>query len=214
MDNIRTDLIRKTEKLLDKKCRYSSHLYFLEKCAEKNYIPKGFKIKWTLSFEASNNCKNRVTEILDQTSTELVTESIKVCKATVEKTSHLVDKYFELIKFNEPESEKVLKTLHDREQNYQSNLNRNKQRKLKALIKHKHFEAKTEKSENICTTVNSKTCNTVKMIGDGNCFFRAVSYGLYENQNHHAEIRREVVKEIKCNTQFYSEYIDGDFQNI
>ncbi|CAC5426705.1 unnamed protein product [Mytilus coruscus] len=40
---------RRLFKLCEKKCRYGSHLSFLETCDRLKIIPKGFNLKWTLN---------------------------------------------------------------------------------------------------------------------------------------------------------------------
>lgn len=39
-----------------------------------------------------------------------------------------------------------------------------------------------------------------------------MSHGLYDAQIYHSQIRKEVVQELSHNTNFYAEYIDGNFQ--
>ena len=66
MDALQTNFIRRTEKLIEKKCRYVSHLYFLEKCMKEKHIPKEFKLKCTLNLDISDYDKCRVHDILQK----------------------------------------------------------------------------------------------------------------------------------------------------
>ena len=43
----------------------------------------------------------------------------------------------------------------------------------------------------------------ISIIGDGNCFFRAVSYALFRTQNHYHEIRTRIVYESVKNMDKY-----------
>ena len=52
------------------------------------------------------------------------------------------------------------------------------------------------------------------MIGDGNCFFRAVSVGLYGNEEQHIKIREQVVKEIDQNRTRYEPLTDNIDRHI
>ncbi len=41
---------------------------------------------------------------------------------------------------------------------------------------------------------------------DGNCLFRAISFQMYQNENHHLELRQQVVKIIRQNMDFFSQF--------
>ena len=49
------------------------------------------------------------------------------------------------------------------------------------------------------------------IISDGNCFFRCVSDFLYQTQDYHTEVRREIVEEMTKDLESYGKYVDGDF---
>lgn len=50
----------------------------------------------------------------------------------------------------------------------------------------------------------------VKITGDGNCFFRAISYLLYGSESNHETIRKSVVEHISSNWSDYGDFIIGD----
>ena len=48
---------------------------------------------------------------------------------------------------------------------------------------------------------------------DGNCFWRAVSYQLFQTERHHATIRGSVVSHMNENKSQYEKYIDENFES-
>lgn len=50
----------------------------------------------------------------------------------------------------------------------------------------------------------------VSIIGDGNCLFRSVSHSVFNNDEHHREIRMQVVEKIKNEWDYYEGFIVGD----
>ncbi|KAG2433740.1 hypothetical protein HXX76_008103 [Chlamydomonas incerta] len=50
-----------------------------------------------------------------------------------------------------------------------------------------------------------------QVAGDGNCQFRALSDQLYDNPEHHAEVRRAVVAVLRQRAAAYSCYVAGDY---
>ena len=50
-----------------------------------------------------------------------------------------------------------------------------------------------------------------KMLGDGNCLFRAVSTQIYGDADWHADIRKHVVKYIKSERSYFGQFITEDF---
>ena len=51
----------------------------------------------------------------------------------------------------------------------------------------------------------------LRILGDGNFFFRVISQFLYGQQDRHMEIREAAMNEIKNNVKYYSCYIDAEF---
>ena len=50
-----------------------------------------------------------------------------------------------------------------------------------------------------------------KMLGDGNCLFRAVSTQIYGDADWHGDIRKHVVKYLKSEQSYFSQFITEDF---
>merc|ERR1712232_1135940 len=49
------------------------------------------------------------------------------------------------------------------------------------------------------------------VIADGNCQFRALSVGLFGDQEKHAQIRQHVVAQLKANPDRYESFVQGSF---
>lgn len=58
--------------------------------------------------------------------------------------------------------------------------------------------------------INGLTYQRVPMVDDGNCFFRAVSFWVYGNQEQHADVRQLIVSHIMSNWNRYKSFIIGD----
>lgn len=52
--------------------------------------------------------------------------------------------------------------------------------------------------------------SNIKILGDGNCLFRAFSYFLYNTQEKHRNVRLKIVSYILSNWDFYQPFIIGD----
>ena len=50
----------------------------------------------------------------------------------------------------------------------------------------------------------------VRITGDGNCFYRCISYHMYGNEEHHAEIWSKVVDHLEQEKSKYLYYMDED----
>jgi ribonuclease HI len=55
---------------------------------------------------------------------------------------------------------------------------------------------------------------TIRIIGDGNCFFRAISHQLFNNQNSHRELRSTATAHMVQNTNLYQAFIDEVYNDI
>ena len=82
--------------------------------------------------------------------------------------------------------------MRDRENKLNTQLKRTKQHKLRQY-NHSRIHNKTSTIERQNELRDSEV---VRMIADGNCFFCAISYGLYQDQSHHSEICKEIVTEL------------------
>lgn len=172
MDALQTKFIPRTEKLIEKKCRYVSHLYFLEHCMEEKHIPKGFKLKWTLNLDISDYDECRVHVILQKTSSELMSESIDVCRNMITKTAEIITKNIEHIKVSKNDCNQILSVFRDRETKLGAQMKRNKQHKLKTLRKFKRVNTNnTSSAIQIMEPTDRQKTDLVKIIADGNCFF-------------------------------------------
>lgn len=69
-----------------------------------------------------------------------------------------------------------------------------------------------ETSRNVATLHQKiETYNkTVSIVRDGNCLFRSLSYGIYDTQEHHQNIREEIVREVTNNWDTYKDFVCGD----
>ena len=54
----------------------------------------------------------------------------------------------------------------------------------------------------------------VKIRGDGNCFFRAVSDQLYNHENHHLQLRMATMNHIAINRDDFSSFLTSDNNNM
>ncbi|XP_014827040.1 PREDICTED: uncharacterized protein LOC106906318, partial [Poecilia mexicana] len=57
-------------------------------------------------------------------------------------------------------------------------------------------------------------CLTEKIVGDGNCFFRAVSQAISGNQKSHRKIRLAVVNQLKRNSHMYDSILRSEYSSI
>merc|ERR1719393_560509 len=53
-------------------------------------------------------------------------------------------------------------------------------------------------------------CEEVRVDGDGNCQFRALSLGLYGSEDHHADVRANIVQHLRENPETYSAFMEPD----
>lgn len=63
----------------------------------------------------------------------------------------------------------------------------------------------------ISNVLNDKFCID-KIIGDGNCLFRAVSKSLFGSENFHDQVRQDTVSFMRRNEAVFRRYIDGDIE--
>ena len=100
----------------------------------------------------------------------------------------------------------------------QDKYTRNKTRKLTVLEVHKRRSISTNEcltshnnSETVCDNNNCDKSSTISIQKDGNCFFRCISSYLHNTEVYHENIRHEVTNTLSKNKEFYSQLIDGDF---
>ena len=51
-------------------------------------------------------------------------------------------------------------------------------------------------------------CEEVRVDGDGNSQFRALSLGLYEREDRHAEVRANIVQHLRENSERYFQFVE------
>ncbi|KAK6167006.1 hypothetical protein SNE40_021119 [Patella caerulea] len=69
--------------------------------------------------------------------------------------------------------------------------------------------------ENIVSTCPlTKPSEMKSIIGDGNCFFRSISYALTGTENHHRKIRLAVVKHLKTHAALFKQYLRSDYTSV
>ncbi|XP_078795965.1 uncharacterized protein LOC144988822 isoform X2 [Oryzias latipes] len=57
-------------------------------------------------------------------------------------------------------------------------------------------------------------CTNEKIIGDGNCYFRAISQAVSGSQNSHRKIRLAIVKQLETNPDLYSWVIGCEYSSV
>ena len=62
------------------------------------------------------------------------------------------------------------------------------------------------------TTIDKST--NISILKDGNCFFRCISEYFNDTQEEHEQIRQEVIDTVSANKQFYSQLINGKFEQL
>ena len=88
----------------------------------------------------------------------------------------------------------IAETLTQEYERSTKRINKVKDKKYKELIHTEH---------------NKMKLNKVK--GDGNCYFRSLAVGLYDDEERHGEVREKVVAHMEQNKLQYESYIDGPF---
>jgi len=58
----------------------------------------------------------------------------------------------------------------------------------------------------LCAMYN---CEEVPTRGDGNCQFRALSVGIYEREDRHAEVRANIVQHLRENSERYFQFVES-----
>ena len=61
--------------------------------------------------------------------------------------------------------------------------------------------------------INKNELKLLEIVGDGNCFYRCISYFILGNQDYYAEIKNEIIKWIDNNREAFNEFFGDDDQN-
>lgn len=299
MDQVwRIESFRKLKKDINLLVRYDSHKLFLETCLKKSLIPKGFRLKWKLNLAASEFELNNINNIKEDTSLNLMKESLRIVYAKIENINHSIESNEQLVKTTVSPDEYVL--INNYISVYRSKLTsrmcRIKNKKVSGLStisrgklssghviqrhsistnspaqpsrnerhhfpRHRisneanqqvdehqtepnsipirnsnaqgspstnpfpvHFPvvipgnlqwAKNKNNPDLKTSSSGmdREGQTTNIRGDGNCFFRSLSYLMYETEIHHPGIRHKVVKEMAAHRNEYSPFIDGNVED-
>jgi hypothetical protein len=68
----------------------------------------------------------------------------------------------------------------------------------------RHRQTKVSGSFTISQQLAAIGCKKIKIRGDGNCFFRAISHQLYNSQIEHLYVRYQAVNHIQLNMNFFA----------
>ncbi|XP_062414175.1 uncharacterized protein LOC119206796 [Pungitius pungitius] len=80
----------------------------------------------------------------------------------------------------------------------------------------KQLDIVSEKDDSVSTNVGAlgAPCLNDKIVGDGNCFFRAISQAVSGTQRYHRKVRLAVVKHIKSNAEAYTCHLRSEYNSI
>ena len=62
-------------------------------------------------------------------------------------------------------------------------------------------------------SINKNKLKSLKIDGDGNCFYRCISYFILENQYYYLEKKNEIINWIDNNREAFNECFRDDVQN-
>ncbi len=60
----------------------------------------------------------------------------------------------------------------------------------------------------------AEPCETKDIVGDGNCFFRAVAYAVSGSEREHRKLRRAVATHILQNEEKYVQYLRQGYSSV
>ncbi|XP_042008118.1 OVARIAN TUMOR DOMAIN-containing deubiquitinating enzyme 12-like [Salvia splendens] len=78
-----------------------------------------------------------------------------------------------------------------------------------------HFPSTSDSNldyQRLLQRINVYGLYEVRVSGDGNCQFRALSDQIYRSPEHHKHVRKEVVKQLKDNYALYEAYVPMNFK--
>ncbi|XP_042047181.1 OVARIAN TUMOR DOMAIN-containing deubiquitinating enzyme 12-like [Salvia splendens] len=78
-----------------------------------------------------------------------------------------------------------------------------------------HFPSTSDSNldyQRLLQRINVYGLYEVRVSGDGNCQFRALSDQIYRSPEHHKHVRKEVVKQLKDNNALYEAYVPMNFK--
>ena len=198
---------RKARKLEKRIVKTTSHITFLDTCLEQNLIPKGFTLKWSPSFQETNGEGEKIQNILRHSSTRLIEETSKHNRDLLESLEGMKQNLLDEIHKAEDIEEEAITRLHQEvrktAKKTKTKIEQTKAGKLNAL---KNKTSRTARAH----TKEEDILQTIRVKGDGNCLFRAVSQAVHNNQDHHAELRKQTVSHISQHRDRYGAYVDTE----
>jgi len=186
------------KKVTGKICRYESHKQFLLDCINSELIPTGFDIKWKMDLETNSYEAASVSDILHKASLSLMSESVAVCDRVLKEAQQLKMDYETKLSslISKPQFDKNLCELTDFSLKMKIDLLRTKKRKLKLL------RTRKISADDQCLLLIEK---------DGNCFFRCIAAGIFDDPEKHELVRTSVTNHMLDNESTYKNYIDGNY---
>ena len=191
-------------RLTEKKALYSSHVEFLETCKNNGLTPRGFQIKWKLNLNSGKYSKQKIGDILSETSTKLTEEAIEVCRRELELVDKtLVNEISKLTPDDATQMKMTIDTIYDTQMKKTSST---KQRKFDSLIRPRREKRSYKNNQSTTTPANVNSAIILNVKGDGNCFFRCLSLHFFNNENQHDALRQEIVAHMKRNETRFKEF--------
>ena len=189
--------------LVEKEARYESHLEFLSKCYKQGNVPKGLQFEVPIELDVDLDCLSKCSKIKRDCSLQMIGE---ILNGLEEKCSKLKDEILVCTRILKESSGQL----------YEEAIRR--MIKWKEIEKQRVDKVKDIKwlkiSKDRMDTDDKPTCTSrwkmVKITGDGNCFYRCISYHIYGNEEHHKEIRNRVIDHLELEKGKYQCYIDGN----
>ena len=175
-------------RLKEKRARYNSHAEFLGKCLNNSIIPEGFKIHWEAELDIDETFQEKCRAVKNDTSLRLIAISKQACEAKLSNLSEVIHKQEESLDASFADST-------DRLEEYEGErVQRVKDKKWQKLLG--------------CDNTRFREV-TVKP--DGNCFYRCLSIYLYKDENHHEQVRNEIVEYMIDNRRHFQCFVDGQY---
>jgi hypothetical protein len=71
---------------------------------------------------------------------------------------------------------------------------------------------KPSPKQKLIERLNRLSLDMIQMLGDGNCQFRSLSNELFGSQDHHLEVRAQVVQHVRDHSEEFTPFLDEDFE--
>ena len=173
-------------RIKEKRARYVSHEEFLNNCISKSYIPPGFTLHWTSDVEMNQDISDKCWKIQRDASIKLMEFTKDACRMKIcELTDEVVSR----------------ETVSDPQSIFNTDMYEKKEKSRMDRIK-----------DNKLSKAAESTFREIKVKGDGNCFFRCLSFHLFGDENRHCDIRKNIVAFMTANIDDFIPYIDGSIQ--